>query len=124
MNRLTPTLSRRRELEQPGCVHANMDLYKWSYRSMPWIGTALLWECFELAVRLRALDMRASPYDLSALGYEPIPVESPEGRRVYRRKQAVLSEEAGRLRSRLIEALQGVLASAEGPLRPSAPPPL
>jgi hypothetical protein len=115
MNRVVPTLSSRAALEQPGCVHANMDLYKWSYKSMPWIGTGLLWECFELALRLRALDMRASPYDLSSLGYEPIPVETPEGRRAYARQQAALSEEAGRLRRRLIAALHRVLERVEGP---------
>ncbi|MEJ2206684.1 MAG: 3-methyladenine DNA glycosylase [Gemmatimonadota bacterium] len=113
MNRVTPTLSRRLELEQPGCVHANMDLYKWSYRSMPWIGTERLWRSFELALRLRALDMRASPYDLTSLGYEPIPVETEEGRRQYRREQLAFSEEAGRIRLRLIDALSQVLALAE-----------
>jgi hypothetical protein len=31
--------------------------------------------------------MRASPYDLRELGYEPIPVETPEGRADYVRRQ-------------------------------------
>lgn len=112
-NRLTPTLSKRRDLEQPGCVHANMDLYKWSYRSMPWIGTERLWRSFELALRLRALDMQASPYDLTSLGYDPISVETDEGRRRYRREQLALSEEAGYLRVQLIDAISQVLALAE-----------
>jgi hypothetical protein len=106
MNHVIPTLSGRQDLE--------------CYRSMPWIGTALLWESFELALRLRVLDMRASPYDLSSLGYEPVPVETADGRRLYRREQAALSEEAGRLRGRLVDGLRKILALAEGPRRPSA----
>jgi hypothetical protein len=82
MNRLQPTLESRISLEQPGCVHANMDLYKWAAKSMPWIGTELLLDCFELAVELRDLDMRASPYDLSAWGREPVRIETAEGRRI------------------------------------------
>lgn len=35
MNRLQPSLEARMSLEQPGCVHANMDLYKWAAKSMP-----------------------------------------------------------------------------------------
>ena len=29
-NRLQPTLETRHQNEQPGCIHANMDLYKWA----------------------------------------------------------------------------------------------
>jgi len=122
LNRLTPSLSLRKELEQPGCVHANMDLYKWSYKSMPWIGSERLWQSFELAQRLRALDMRASPYDLTSLGYDPVPVETEEGRRTYRREQLALSRDAGRVRHRLIEALGRVLELADGAGRITDPP--
>lgn len=105
MNRWQPTLESRVALEQPGCVHANMDLYKWAAKSMPWIGTELLLDCFELAVKLRDLDMRASPYDLAEWGREPVCVETQEGRRIYESEQRQLADEAAPLRERLIRGL-------------------
>jgi hypothetical protein len=105
MNRLQPTLESRMSLEQPGCVHATMDLYKWAAKSMPWVGTELLFDCFELALELRDLDMRASPYDLTAWGREPICVETAEGRREYEQVQRLLSARGTVLRARLIEVL-------------------
>jgi hypothetical protein len=106
MNRLQPSLDSRLELEQPGCVHANMDLYKWAAKSMPWIGTELLLDSFELAIELRDLDMRASPYDLSAWGREPIRIETAEGRRIYEAEQKRLALLAVPVRERLIECLE------------------
>jgi hypothetical protein len=105
MNRLQPTLDSRITLEQPGCVHANMDLYKWAAKSMPWIGSELLLDCFELAIELRDLDMRASPYDLTSWGREPIRIETAEGRRTYEFRQRSLAETATPLRARLLAAL-------------------
>ena len=43
-----------------------MDLYKWCYKLGPLIESELLMDCLELAADARELDMRASPYDLSA----------------------------------------------------------
>jgi hypothetical protein len=106
MNRLQPSLDSRLELEQPGCVHANMDLYKWAAKSMPWIGTELLLDTFELAIELRDLDMRASPYDLSAWEREPIRIETAEGRRIYEAEQKRLALLAVPVRERLIECLE------------------
>jgi hypothetical protein len=102
MNRLQPTLEGRTSLEQPGCVHANMDLYKWAAKSMPWIGTELLLDCFELALELRDLDMRASPYDLAMWGRDPVRIETADGRRIYESEQRRLAEKAAPLRERLI----------------------
>jgi hypothetical protein len=110
MNRLQPTLESRISLEQPGCVHANMDLYKWAAKSMPWIGSELLLDCFELAIELRDLDMRASPYDLLAWGLEPVRIETAEGRRIYEIEQRRLAEAALPLRERLIATLVMTLA--------------
>lgn len=110
LNRIQPTLDTRHENEQPGCVHANMDLYKWAAKSMPWIGSDLLLETFRLAVRLRDLDMRASPYDLSAWGVIPVKIETHEGRREYETEQRKLAEEARDLRDKLITSLGCVLA--------------
>jgi len=112
LNRLQPDLDSRLSLEQPGCLHANMDLYKWSAKAMPWVGSDLLLDCFELAVELRELDMRASPYDLTDWGREPVRIEVPEGRRVYETEQKRLASKAEPLRNRLIDALRVTLDQA------------
>jgi hypothetical protein len=108
MNRLQPDLDSRILLEQPGCVHANMDLYKWAAKSMPWISSDLLLDCFELAIALRDLDMRASPYDLRAWGREPVYIETVEGRKIYEAEQRRLALLAADLREKLIGALQKI----------------
>jgi len=100
--------------EQPGCVHAGMDLYKWAFKLGPLVESGLVLDCLELAVDARVLDMRASPYDLHDLGFTPIAVETPGGRREYARAQEAISERAAPLRARLIDrcsALQGTAAS-------------
>lgn len=109
-NRLQPSLETRMQHEQPGCVHANMDLYKWCAKMMPWVGSDLLLDCFELAMELRSLDMRASPYDLSEWDCEPIRIETAEGRRAYEVEQKRLAFEAMRLRARLIAEISHLLA--------------
>jgi hypothetical protein len=109
LNRFQPTLLGRPEQEQPGCVHANMDLYKWAYKSMPWVGSDMLLACLELAIRLRSLDMRASPYDLSDFGCEPVKIETAEGRRLYEQEQLLLAQEAAPLRQRMVEILTRVI---------------
>lgn len=55
--------------EQPGCVHAAMDLFKWTIKALPYVEAALVPDTLRLALKARVLDMRASPYDLSA--WEP-----------------------------------------------------
>jgi hypothetical protein len=56
--------------------------------------------------------MRASPYDLSALGRRPVAVETPGGRAEYVRQQAAFAERAVPPRARLIE----VAARVAGPV--------
>jgi len=104
-NHLQPSLETRADFEQPACVHANMDLYKWAAKAMPWVGSELLLDCFELAVALRDLDMRASPYDLTPWQREPVRIETAEGRQQYEQEQRRLAERAKPLRQRLIDAL-------------------
>ena len=65
-----------------------MDLYKWSYKLSPLVPSELVADCFALAREIRELDMRASPYDLAELGYEPVAVETPAGRPEYARAAA------------------------------------
>jgi hypothetical protein len=90
------------ELDQPGCLHANMDLYKWAYKLAPLTPSELIADCFELASAIRETDMRASPYDLAALGLEPIRVETPQGRAEYAARQREFAERSQPLRHKLI----------------------
>ena len=83
LNVLQPTRSSQAALEQPGCLHANMDLYKWAYKLSPLISSELVADCFALAREIRTVDMQASPYDLTDLGYPPIRIETAEGRCEY-----------------------------------------
>lgn len=89
--------------EQPGCIHAGMDLYKWAHKLSPLVSSELVADAFELALRFRELDMRASPYDLSDFGLEPIPIEDAAGRAEYVRRQSSLSRDSQQLRTRMIE---------------------
>lgn len=58
----------------------------------------------------RDLDMRASPYDLSAWGVVPVKIETTEGRREYETEQRKLAEVARGLRDKLIGSLGCILA--------------
>ncbi|MBG6183404.1 hypothetical protein IWX65_001355 [Arthrobacter sp. CAN_A214] len=105
-NELKPTRENQRTLEQPGCLHANMDLYKWAYKLTPLLSSGIVMDCFELSWRIRAMDMRASPYDLSEWGFPPIRIETPEGKSEYVRKQRAFSAESQELRRRFLDELQ------------------
>jgi hypothetical protein len=105
LNALRPSRETTVALEQPGCLHATMDLYKWSYKLAPAVPSDLVADAFELARDVRELDMRASPYDLRALGYEPVRVETPEGRAEYVTAQRRFAERGAQLRGRLLAAL-------------------
>ena len=110
LNRLRPTRENQPELEQPGCLHANMDLYKWATKLGPLLPGELLLDAFELASSIRELDMRASPYDLSAWGYEPVAIETAEGRAEYARRQREFAARANALRTRIVDAIGDLLA--------------
>jgi hypothetical protein len=103
LNRWQPQRETQIEFEQSGCLHANMDLYKWSYKFAPWIPAELMADCFALAREIRTVDMRASPYDLSTQGYTPIRIEMSEGRAEYESAQRRFAAASIPLRRRLIE---------------------
>jgi len=111
LNKLKPTLDGRQDSEQCGCLHTNMDLYKWASKCMPWVGSDLHWQCFQLALKARELDMRASPYDLGSYGYEPVKIETPEGRAEYETQQREISQLSRPLRQSIIDMLAQVIAS-------------
>jgi len=100
--------------EQPGCVHANMDLYKWCYKLGALVPSELLMDCLDLAAEARTLDMRASPYDLATYGFSPIAVETPSGRAEYVRSQEALARRAAPLRAALLGWCGELIEAAGG----------
>jgi hypothetical protein len=111
-NRHALTRERQVAVEQPGCLHAGMDLYKWSVKLGPLVPGPLLLDAFELARDIRVLDMRASPYDLREQGYAPVAVETAEGKAEYVREQRVFAARGQQLRRRLLDALAMARADA------------
>jgi hypothetical protein len=109
LNTFAPTRDSQVAMEQPGCLHATMDLYKWCYKLSPAIPSDLTVHCFDLARQVRELDMRASPYDLRALGYQPVEIETPAGKSTYVDAQRDFSSRAQVLRDRLIDACDTLL---------------
>ncbi len=116
LNAIQPTRERQIQLEQPGCLHAGMDLYKWAYKLAPLVGSELVVEAFVLARDIRQLDMQASPYDLTAYGLSPVRIETREGKAEYVARQRGFAERAAVLRSRLLDALAPVTGD-QGTLR-------
>lgn len=103
LNTLNPRLETRLEIEQGGCLHANMDVYKWAAKLWPWIGSNFIARAFFLALEGRELDMRASPYDLTDDGYAPLCIETEEGRKQYQKEQQLYAEKTVPLRKELAE---------------------
>lgn len=110
MNRLQPERATAAQFEQRGCLHANMDLYKWAFKLAPFTPAELIADCFALARDIREVDMRASPYDLARLGYPPIAIETPDGRIEYEKHQRAFAERSQPLRARLIMLCERLLA--------------
>jgi hypothetical protein len=115
LNTLNPSHHNRAEFEQPGCIHANMDLYKMAYKWNPWSGAELLADAFEVAKEARYLDMCAAPYDLRAFGFEPVCIETSEGRAEYVLRQREIATKAAPIRARLIEVYKQLLEKIETP---------
>lgn len=115
LNRLQPDRTTTAALEQRGCLHANMDLYKWAFKLAPFTPAELIADCFELARDIREIDMRASPYDLAALGFPPVRIETAEGRAEYERHQRTFAARGEPLRARLIALCDRLLALRGSP---------
>lgn len=115
LNRLQPSAEQMAQFEQPGCLHANMDCYRWAFKGYPWVGADLVGDCLALALRAREIDMRASPYDLREFDLDPICIETPEGRELYQQAQLTIHAEAQPLRARLIAEYQRILATPQPP---------
>ncbi|HEV7951318.1 MAG TPA: 3-methyladenine DNA glycosylase [Glaciihabitans sp.] len=109
LNRLQPTRESQPQLEQPGCLHAGMDVYKWVTKLGPVIPGELLLDSFELARDIRQLDMRASPYDLTEWGYTAVAIETTEGKAEYEAAQRAFTTRSNDLRARVIAAVSPIL---------------
>lgn len=116
LNTLNPGRDDRPAFEQPGCLHAGMDLYKHAFRLSPLVSSDLLADCFELAWDIRILDMRAAPYDLIGVRldptgepWSPIAIETSEGKQEYAAAQRAFAERGAPLRARLVEACGSML---------------
>ena len=114
LNRLQPGSDDRAAFEQPGCLHATMDLYKHAFRLWPLIGSDLVADCFVLAWDVRTVDMRAAPYDLTAWDLQPIRIETPEGKQEYAAAQREFADRAAPLRKRLIADVGSLQPAASG----------
>jgi hypothetical protein len=104
-NRSELSRASQERFEQPGCLHAGMDVYRWAVKLGPLVPGELLLDAFELARDIRALDMRASPYDLRDWGYAPVAIETPDGKAQYVREQRGFAERAAAVRRRLLAVL-------------------
>jgi hypothetical protein len=113
-NTLRPTRETQVAMEQPGCLHANMDLYKWALKLGPAVPGDLLLDAFALAREIRTVDMQASPYDVSSYGLAPIAIETPEGKAEYVRRQRGFAAASQALRARLLAVCDAVLGEACG----------
>ncbi|WP_277454909.1 3-methyladenine DNA glycosylase [Janibacter sp. DB-40] len=119
-NSLRPTREDQVAFEQPGCLHAGMDLYKWCFKLAPAVPSGLTLAAFELAREIRELDMAASPYDLSDVGIAPVAIETPAGKAEYVERQRGFTARSNALRRRLLDVLDDLSARAGTRSSPSA----
>ena len=113
-NQLRPTRADQVAHEQPGCLHAGMDVYKWAFKLAPLVPSALTADAFDLAREIRVLDMQASPYDLRELGYAPVPIETAEGKAEYLERQRAFTGRSNALRRQLLDVLDAVSPPTTG----------
>ncbi|KAL7517577.1 hypothetical protein ACHAWX_002494 [Stephanocyclus meneghinianus] len=125
-------------LEQKACLHANMDLFKIAWRLQPFVSSTLLTEALAVALQARTLDVEASPYDVTGYhglcwshdvnvaesgeigvpcGTMPlgaVEVETEEGRKEYRRRQAQVMQRGEVVRKKLVRAYSDFLMEVFG----------
>lgn len=112
LNTLSPTRESQPALEQAGCLHAGMDVYKWAAKLGPIVPGEVLLDAFVLARDIREVDMRASPYDVSGFAgadgrtLAAIPIETPSGKREYAELQRGFAARGNELRERVLAAIE------------------
>lgn len=111
LNAIQPTRDTQPLLEQSACLHAGMDVYKWAAKLGPIIPGEVLLDAFVLARDIREVDMRASPYDVSAYRgangevLSAVPIETIAGKRQYAQLQRGFAERGNALRHRVLAAI-------------------
>ncbi|SDQ13592.1 hypothetical protein SAMN04488565_0801 [Leucobacter chromiiresistens] len=120
LNALRPTRETQPETEQSGCLHAGMDVYKWAAKLGPIIPGEVLLDAFVLARDIREVDMRASPYDVSAYAgadgrpLAAVAIETAAGKREYAHLQRGFAARGDALRRRVLDAIALARAAAPG----------
>jgi hypothetical protein len=114
LNRWELSRTATTEYDQAGCLHVNMDLYRFAFKIAPFCPWNLLADAFELALTAREIDMRASPYDLAALGFAPLKIETVAGRAEYAELQRDLHQRARPLRARMLGVYRELLDHITG----------
>jgi len=111
LNRWELTRASTSEHDQPGCIHANMDLYRFAYKIAPFCPSDIVADAFDLARAAREVDMCASPYDLSGYGFSAIPIETRAGREQYVELQRTIAAQAQPIRERILDVYSRLLSS-------------
>src|SRR5699024_745832 len=93
-------------VEQAGCVHATMGLYKWAWKLGPLVPGEPFLNTLELAVDARILDMEASPSDCREPGFSVVAIETTECKHEYVRRQRALADRAKPMRSWLVAIIE------------------
>ena len=112
LNRTPLTRDDQPRNEQPACLHAGMDIYAHVAALEAGAPGELLLDALLAAFDAREVDMRSSPYDLSAWGLDPIPVETPGGRAEFVAYQRGWIRRTQALRARFVEAVDRVEAAS------------
>ena len=110
MNKFELSQESFNKTEQAGCLHTNIDLYKWAFKLFPWIGSDIIRKAFLLAVETRRIDMKASPYDLRSRGLEPIKIETEAGRMEYIKHQKDIHKRSQPIREQLIRQYERLIS--------------
>jgi hypothetical protein len=86
-----------------------MDLLKMYLKLQPFVDPILLVDVLEIALEARTLDVAASPYDASSFGVQAIPIETHDGRALYRDRQTKLYHQSQAIRHRMVQAYDDFL---------------
>jgi hypothetical protein len=111
-NRWELTREATTDHDQAGCLHVNMDLYRFAYKIAPFCPGDVVADAFDVARAAREIDMRASPYDLAAYGFAAVPIETAAGRAEYAELQREVYRLGRPVRERLLGVYRELLAVA------------
>lgn len=89
-----------------------MDLLKICLKLQPYGDPQLLQRVLTTALAARRLDIAASPYDASSYGIDVVPVDTSEGRAMYRTQQLELMKQSECVRQDLLSAYNAFLSLA------------